>query len=49
MKKILLFICLSLMTIPILVSAEDLASNATSAILMEYSTGKILFEKKQFP
>ena len=45
MKKILLFICLSLMTIPILVSAEDLASNATSAILMEYSTGKILFEK----
>ena len=33
------------MTIPILVSAEDLASNATSAILMEYSTGKILFEK----
>ena len=45
MKKILLFICLSLMTIPIFVSAEDLASNATSAILMEYSTGKILFEK----
>ena len=33
------------MTIPILVSAEDLASNATSAILMDYSTGKILFEK----
>mgnify|MGYP004491605803 CR=1 FL=1 len=45
MKKILLFICLSLMTIPIFVSAEDLASNANSAILMEYSTGKILFEK----
>lgn len=43
MKKILLFIFLFLF-IPI-VKAEDLAPNAKSAIMIEASTGKVLFEK----
>ncbi len=45
MKKICLFFILLL--IPVLVSAEDLnlASNAKSAILMEASTGEILYSK----
>ena len=43
MKKILLFIFF-IMFIPI-VKAEDLAPNAKSAIMIEASTGKILFEK----
>lgn len=43
MKKILLFIFFILF-IPI-VKAEDLAPNAKSAIMIEASTGKVLFEK----
>ena len=43
MKKILIFITIIFM--PLIVSADELATNATSGILMEYSTGKILFEK----
>lgn len=44
MKKILLFI-FSFLFFTSIVSAEEFASNAKSAILMEYSTGKILYEK----
>ena len=44
MKKILFILILLLMFINF-VKAEEFASNAKSAILMEYSTGKILFEK----
>lgn len=43
MKKKIIFLLLLL--IPLKVSAEDLAKSATSSILMEQSTGKILFEK----
>lgn len=44
MKKLLIF--LSLLIIPICTCrAEELASNAVSAVIMEYSTGKILYEK----
>ncbi len=45
MKKILLI--LSLLLIPLTVKGEDipLAQNASAGILMEYSTGKVLFEK----
>ncbi len=45
MKKILLF--LGILLIPLLCNAEEstLAANATSGVLMEYSTGKILYEK----
>lgn len=41
-KTIIFFIALF---IPVLINAEGLADNAKSAILMEYTTGKILFEK----
>ena len=47
MKKILLFVFFFLL-IPILVKAEDtedLAPNASSAIMIEASTGEILFQK----
>lgn len=44
MKKIL-FAFILLFTFNIIVKAQDFASNAKSAILMEYSTGKILYEK----
>ena len=44
MKKVLIF--LSLLIIPMCTChAEELASNAVSAVIMEYSTGKILYEK----
>ena len=43
MKKIMLFI---LLLFPIFVKAEDLTPNAESGILIEYSTGKILYSKK---
>ncbi len=43
MKKIILFI---LLLFPIFVKAEDLTPNAESGILVEYSTGKILYSKK---
>ena len=44
MKKIMLFI-LSFFFLTSIVCAESFASNAKSAILMEYSTGKVLYEK----
>ena len=43
MKKIMLFI---LLLFPIFVKAEDLTPNDESGILIEYSTGKILYSKK---
>ena len=43
MKKIILFI---LLLFPIFVKAEYLTPNAESGILIEYSTGKILYSKK---
>lgn len=43
MKKIILF--LMLLVFPLIVWADDLAINAGSGILIEYSTGKVLFEK----
>lgn len=43
MKKIILFI---LLLFPIFVKAEDLTPSAESGILIEYSTGKILYSKK---
>lgn len=43
MKKIILFI---LLLFPIFAKAEDLTPNAESGILIEYSTGKILYSKK---
>lgn len=42
MKKIILFI---LLLFPVFVKAEDLTPNAESGILIEYSTGKILYSK----
>lgn len=44
MKKIIIFIVSFFIFLGV-VSAEEFASNAKSAILMEYSTGKILYEK----
>ena len=44
MKKILLFI-ISFFSITTVVFADSFASNAKSAILMEYTTGKVLYEK----
>ena len=46
MKKRYLFLSLCFFLIPFMNSkAVELASNATSAIIIEYSTGKIIFEK----
>jgi len=47
MKKILFILILSVMLMPTLVSAEtvDLAPNAKSAIMIEASTGEVIFEK----
>ena len=47
MKKILLLICVSLLLFPYFVKAEELslAKNAKSAILIEASTGEVIFEK----
>lgn len=44
MKKILLFLALLLAFIPN-IKAEELAEQAISSVIMEYSTGKILYEK----
>ena len=44
MKKILLFI-ISFFSLTGIVFASEFASNAKSAILMEYTTGKVLYEK----
>ena len=45
MKKVLFFLVLLL--IPLLVKAEEipLAQNAGSGILIEFTTGKVLYEK----
>ena len=49
MKKIITILLLTILLIPIKIYAEDkntnLAENAKSAILIESSTGKIIFEK----
>lgn len=45
MKKIFLILILCSLFFNIKVDANELASNAKSAYLMEYSTGKVLFEK----
>lgn len=42
MKKLLLILIL---LVPFVVKAEEMIIEAPSAILMEYSTGKILYEK----
>lgn len=42
MKRLLLIL---IAIFPLLVHADELATNASSGILMEYSTGKILFSK----
>ena len=44
MKKVIIII-FSLFIFTSVVHAEEFASNAKSAVLMEYSTGKILYEK----
>lgn len=44
MKKIIL--ALLILLIPVMVKAEDLSPTAVSSILMEASTGKILYEKQ---
>ena len=46
MKKLFIIISILLLC-PLVVKAEDvnLGANASSSILMEYSTGKVLFEK----
>ena len=46
MKKILIVI-LSFFLLTGIVKAEEFAKNAKSAVLMEYSTGKILFDKNK--
>lgn len=48
MKKVLFFIVISLLLIPVIRANEDnisLAPNAKSAIIVEESTGKILYER----
>ncbi len=47
MKKIILFLLMSIILIPGFVSAEDLdiTPNGKSAILMDYNTGQILYNK----
>lgn len=53
MKKIILILIICTLFFNIKVNANELASNAKSAYLIEYSTGKVLFEKnaeeKMFP
>ncbi len=52
MKKLLLLFVFGLFFCPVTVRAEELIPNATSGLLMEASTGKIIFEKdkdKQVP
>lgn len=45
MKKIISFILIFILFIPFYVKADELASNAKSAILIEVSSGNILYEK----
>lgn len=45
MKKIIFVICMFFSFMLVVNATEDLTENSTSAILMDYSTGKILYEK----
>ncbi len=45
MKKLLAVICCFWAFLPVVFAEEDLAPNSKSAILIEVSTGKVLFEK----
>ncbi len=45
MKRILLGMVLFLLLIPNVKAEEDLAPHSTSAILLEETTGKIIFKK----
>lgn len=45
MRKLIIGVLLFLFMIPIVYAEEDLASNSKSAILLEMSTGKVLYEK----
>lgn len=47
MKKVLLLFVFGLFLFPMTVRAEELIPNATSGLLMEESTGKIIFEKEK--
>ena len=52
MKKLFLIGIFTILILPLSVQAEDLIPNAVSGLLMEQSTGKIIFEKdkdKQVP
>ena len=46
MKKIIFFLFVTFISI-VNVSAAELTPNAKSAILLEYSTGKILYKKNR--
>ena len=46
-KKILLFILILIININSIVYADEIKLNATSAILVEVSTGKVLYERKK--
>ena len=52
-KKILLFILILIININSIVYADEIKLNATSAILVEVSTGKVLYERnsneKRYP
>ena len=45
MKKLLVILITVLLFVPKVNAAEDLAPNSKSAIMLEASTGKVLFEK----
>ena len=45
MRKLIIGVLLFLFMIPVVYAEEDLASNSKSAILLEMSTGKVLYEK----
>ena len=45
MKKFIIFLLMFSMFIPVVRAEEDLAPNSKSAILIEASTGEILYQK----
>ena len=47
MKKVFILLIVLVLSIPSLVSAEELAVNAKSAILIDFDTGTILYEKNK--
>lgn len=49
MKKIVIFLLISVLFIPIMVKADnlDITPGASKAVLIDYDTGKILYEKKK--